>query len=594
MTNFDGLDEDAEMERLRNLLRNSKSHLEEPIEPAKPKKRQRPEKVAKEAIATETTEYKNENEERPASPKEGLLSEELLAELGEDADVIVTSKKKPKTKKRRVELTPQEIRQAKLLQKNTERKLKQLEQRKMQKEKRAELYGKLKETAISTQEMELLSSSSTLGKKATKRDRLKQALQKERAGIELTEKEKDLLYKDRAVPEPDNAQYSTDTLPLPEAESRKNESEPTTTKVAEKSASFASQMMMSLSQLKTNSVKMAEDAQRSREEEKAKALKDDEKKQLSSSKKYVPTETAVLKSAATLGLEPSNLEKKKRVLKIERPEDVKASRLNLPVAEMEFEVMDTVRNNDVTIIAAETGSGKSTQIPQMLYEGGMTLSVDDARDDLLIGVTQPRRVAAVSTAKRVSYEMGQSNGKKIPSKKGKGSLVAYQTRYETAGLGKSTRIKMMTDGVLLQEIQADLLLRKYAVILLDEAHERNLNTDVLIGLLSAALPLRREAALEDKSLVPLKVVIMSATLRVSDFQNPKLFASPPALLKIPGRTFPVTIHHSKKTELEKYGMYLGLQLNPAGFHLTVRQRMLLSTKCAKFTVSYLQVVFSSF
>ena len=133
-------------------------------------------------------------------------------------------------------------------------------------------------------------------------------------------------------------------------------------------------------------------------------------------------------------------------------------------------------------------------------------------------------------------------------------MEAYQTRYETAGLGTATQVKFMTDGILLQEVQADLLLRKYAVVILDEAHERNLNTDVLIGLLSKAIVLRREAAMED-ALPPLKLVIMSATLRVEDFTSDRLFSSPPAVIKIPGRTFPVTIHHSKVTELENYGKH---------------------------------------
>jgi ATP-dependent RNA helicase DHX37/DHR1 len=213
---------------------------------------------------------------------------------------------------------------------------------------------------------------------------------------------------------------------------------------------------------------------------------------------------------------------------------------------MEFEIMDAVKNHDVTIICSETGSGKSTQVPQFLYESGLTES------KYMIGVTQPRRVAAVSTAKRVCYEMGQGNGHAIHSNGSKGNLVAYQTRYETAGMGKETQIKFMTDGILLQEIQCDLLLRKYSVVVLDEAHERNLNTDVLIGLLSKAILLRKEAAKEE-SLPSLKLVIMSATLRVEDFTTDRLFSSPPAVIKIPGRTYPVTIHHSKVTELENYG-----------------------------------------
>lgn len=162
--------------------------------------------------------------------------------------------------------------------------------------------------------------------------------------------------------------------------------------------------------------------------------------------------------------------------------------------------------------------------------------------------------------------MGHGDGQTIRSTRSKGSgtgnLVAYQTRYETAGLGSATHIKFMTDGILLQEIQSDLLLRKYGAIVIDEAHERNLNTDVLLGLLSVALPLRRKAAAEG-SLPPLKLVIMSATLRVEDFtENTRLFpkgedgaARQPALVKVPGRTFPVSIHHSKVTELDNYGAF---------------------------------------
>uniref|UniRef100_A0A6U0U7B8 RNA helicase n=1 Tax=Eucampia antarctica TaxID=49252 RepID=A0A6U0U7B8_9STRA len=225
---------------------------------------------------------------------------------------------------------------------------------------------------------------------------------------------------------------------------------------------------------------------------------------------------------------------------------------------MEFEIIDAIKSNDVTIICSETGSGKSTQIPQFLYESGITLgnAKNEVEDDgLVIGVTQPRRVAAVSTAKRVCYEMGHSsdNGQSIRNQHGNGNLVAYQTRYESAGLGSKTRVKFMTDGILLSEIKSDLLLRKYSAIVLDEAHERNLNTDVLLGLLSASLPLRRKAAAEG-SLPPLKLIIMSATLRVEDFTgNDKLFpGNPPVVVKVSGRTYPVTIHHSKLTELDNY------------------------------------------
>lgn len=129
---------------------------------------------------------------------------------------------------------------------------------------------------------------------------------------------------------------------------------------------------------------------------------------------------------------------------------------------------------------------KSTQIPQLVYEAGFTLDGSSPANEsksgptrdhkYTIGITQPRRVAAVSTAKRVSYEMGTGDGKTIrAAKRSDGNLVSYQTRYESAGLGDKTAVKFMTDGILLQEIQSDLLLRKYSVIVLDECHERNLN-----------------------------------------------------------------------------------------------------------------------
>ena len=158
-------------------------------------------------------------------------------------------------------------------------------------------------------------------------------------------------------------------------------------------------------------------------------------------------------------------------------------------------------------------------------------------------------MAAVSTAKRVAYEMGFGDGYSIK----RDNLVSYQTRYESAGLGPSTRVKFMTDGILLQEVREDLLLRKYSVVVLDEAHERSLNTDVLLGLLSGAVRLRKEGV---GSLPPLKLIIMSATLRVTDFtENPRLFAeyrNNLPVLRVPGRTHPVSIHHAKDTELEDY------------------------------------------
>jgi HrpA-like helicases len=111
----------------------------------------------------------------------------------------------------------------------------------------------------------------------------------------------------------------------------------------------------------------------------------------------------------------------------------------------------------------------------------------------------------------------------------------------------------MTDGILLREVQLDFLLRKYSVVIIDEAHERSVNTDILLGLLSRIVPLRAALAAEGKAVTPLRLVVMSATLRVEEFvENKKLCPTPPALLQVATRQFPVTVHFSRRTEHVDY------------------------------------------
>lgn len=155
----------------------------------------------------------------------------------------------------------------------------------------------------------------------------------------------------------------------------------------------------------------------------------------------------------------------------------------------------------------------------------------------MIGVTQPRRVAAISMATRVAHEMSLTS-----------SRVSYQIRYD-ATISPSTTIKFMTDGILLRELSTDFLLSKYSVIIIDEAHERSMNTDILIGVLSRVLKLREQMWKDKKDGVkPLRLVIMSATLRVSDFaENKLLFPSPPPVINVSARQHPVTIHFNRRT-----------------------------------------------
>lgn len=166
----------------------------------------------------------------------------------------------------------------------------------------------------------------------------------------------------------------------------------------------------------------------------------------------------------------------------------------------------------------------------------------------MIGVTQPRRVAAISMAGRVEEEMGL---------KGTGK-VGYQIRYDGSTVGTNTRIKFMTDGILLRELSMAatsddkedtdrLLLSQYSCIIIDEAHERTVGTDVLIGWLTRISELRNSGKV--RGMKPLKIIIMSATLRVEDFTlNKALFpVGVPPVIKVDGRQFKVSVHYNKIT-----------------------------------------------
>lgn len=166
----------------------------------------------------------------------------------------------------------------------------------------------------------------------------------------------------------------------------------------------------------------------------------------------------------------------------------------------------------------------------------------------MIAVTQPRRVAAVSLAERVRDEMGFDS---------RSPIVAHQIRYSST-TSPETAIKFMTDGVLLRELATDFMLSRYSVVVVDEAHERGVNTDVLIGVLSRVARLRekrwREAGDAKDKLSPLRIVIMSATLRVADFaENATLFQTPPPVLHIGARQHPVTMHFSRRTVSDYVG-----------------------------------------
>ncbi|KAJ6465044.1 ATP-dependent RNA helicase Prh1 [Mycena vitilis] len=204
---------------------------------------------------------------------------------------------------------------------------------------------------------------------------------------------------------------------------------------------------------------------------------------------------------------------------------IQEQRRQLPIAKGKDALVQEIRANDVTVLLGETGSGKTTQIPQYLLEAGMAESG-------LIGITQPRKVAATSLAARVSTEQGTPLG----------SLVGYAVRFDEKA-GPDTRIKYVTDGMLTRELLGDPLLSKYAVIVVDEAHERTLRTDLLLANLKRILRERNGDAHgkgKGKAKNPLKVVIMSATLDAEKFSQ---FFSNAKIIYVKGRQHPVKIYH---------------------------------------------------
>ncbi|KAJ2840298.1 Pre-mRNA-splicing factor ATP-dependent RNA helicase PRP16, partial [Coemansia sp. 'formosensis'] len=197
-----------------------------------------------------------------------------------------------------------------------------------------------------------------------------------------------------------------------------------------------------------------------------------------------------------------------------RTRSIREQREYLPAFVCRDDLLRVIAENQVTIVVGETGSGKTTQLAQYLDEAGYTRFG-------MIGCTQPRRVAAMSVAKRVSEEMGVQLGKE----------VGYAIRFEDC-TSKLTRLKYMTDGVLLRETLTRRDLAQYTAIIMDEAHERTLNTDVLLGLLKQIVAVRRD----------LKIIVTSATMNAQRFAD--FFGNAP-VFTIPGRTFPVDVMFSK-------------------------------------------------
>jgi HrpA-like RNA helicase len=411
-------------------------------------------------------------------------------------------------------------------------------------------YGLFRKSTLDEKQLQLLRSSKNLGRKETTREKLQRALNEKQAGLPVLEShtrlfeekgfsdhEVDLcMLKDEPDEEPVNLNFFGTQHNMREEETMIKVDDDK--EVHENTREVKHHKGRNHQQARFNSI-----------------VSNGSKDQRYCNIEKVPV--GVKPNIPTTNLEngihsiqkvESTSSNKAFYVNVNRDSKIQESRMALPIFGEEQVIMEAIRYHPFLMICGETGSGKTTQVPQFLYEAGYGQLSHDLHPGM-IGVTQPRRVAAISMSKRVAQELNLTE-----------RHVSYQIRYE-GNVTSSTIIKFMTDGVLLKEIAHDFLLKKYSVLLIDEAHERNLNTDIIIGLLSRIVPLRNKMVEEEQAttqigktrLKPLRVVIMSATLRIEDFiQNTCLFANPPPLIKIDTRQYPVTIHFSRRTPAQDY------------------------------------------
>ncbi|MDP3285090.1 MAG: DEAD/DEAH box helicase, partial [Desulfobacterales bacterium] len=184
----------------------------------------------------------------------------------------------------------------------------------------------------------------------------------------------------------------------------------------------------------------------------------------------------------------------------------------LPITAKKDEIIESILKNQIVIISGETGSGKTTQIPKFCLAAGRGINGK-------IGCTQPRRIAAITVAARIAEELGEETGKS----------VGYKIRFADK-TSKDSYIKIMTDGILLAEAHNDPYLREYDTLIVDEAHERNLNIDFILGVLKTLLAKRED----------LKLIITSATIDTEKFS--KAFDNAP-VIEVSGRMFPVEVRY---------------------------------------------------
>mmetsp|Transcript_2230 Transcript_2230/g.7976 ORF Transcript_2230/g.7976 Transcript_2230/m.7976 type:complete len:587 (+) Transcript_2230:56-1816(+) len=483
------------------------------------------EKKTKKKKTKKTKKHKEEDEE------ETMLSEELSGTV-----VLLHAKKKKSTTSKEPPPLPE-----KKLSKSQKRKLLKVEEDKRKRAGREAVLESLKKNTLKEEEMYYFEKSSTLGNKETRKEKLTKQMKAERMGISSylpgqREEQERLAKRAKTANEKDAVESSEEEEDEAREEDRakaKEEEEPSKELTEQEKVDLEALGDVDIIERSKIGVQTLDGATRAL----VSALRE----------KYKLKEDA----ADELALQPQQKSEYHEVffgsayaVPVERDEKIQEGRLQLPILGEEHEIMNAINTNPISVICGQTGCGKTTQVPQFLYEAGYgdPGCVDHPG---AVCVTQPRRVAVTSTAKRIAEELNVKLG----------GDVGYQVRHDKR-VGDTPRIKFCTDGILLREIQADLLLRKYSVVIVDEAHERSVNTDILLGLLSRIVPLRAALTKEKNNknvITPLRLVVMSATLRVEEFvKNKKLCPIPPVVMNVAARQFPVTIHFSRRTEMVDY------------------------------------------
>ncbi|EMS49988.1 putative ATP-dependent RNA helicase kurz [Triticum urartu] len=437
---------------------------------------------------------KNKTKEDAKMSKKTQLKKPQKLEVGTpsvDSNVLILPcKRKDKSQGKGKDGKKNKTKEDAKMSKTQLKKLQKLEEDKQKKALQAQSIETLQKHRIADEAYSLLHTSGSIGQAATMKEKRRRAMQLSKAGLDVPE-ELSLFKKNSdqtGVPVPENTEAAPEASPVKLVQAAKLYHPGSERKNHESDAVKPNNGVgVSIVNQKTEETNDDADilAHQSIPKQQTEKTNDDDDILVH------PTVHSSVPSCSGVEIDMQDKEPQQGeaavqecfnspiVVHVSRPHEVEKARRDLPIIMMEQEIMEAIYENSVVILCGETGCGKTTQVPQFLYEAGFGTSNRADRKGM-IGITQPRRVAVLATSKRVSYELGLKLGKE----------VGFQVRHDKK-VGNNCSIKFMTDGILLREVQSDFLLKHYSVIILDEAHERSLNTDILIGMLSRVIKARK-------------------------------------------------------------------------------------------------------